>query len=116
MALVARVVAGAPTLLAEPVVDGALAAGLYRRVRHIQPQHGLRTTLRHTLWPFVLALLVLVGFGWIAQRQHPDADSIGDVFARDAGAAQAHPAGVARAGTQSGDAAATCVRATGHLP
>lgn len=112
----ARVVAGAPTLLAEPVVDGALAAGLYRRVRHIQPQHGLRTTLRHTLWPFVLALLVLVGFGWIAQRQHPGADSIGDGFARDAGAAQAHPAGVARAGTQSGDAAATCVRATGHLP
>lgn len=77
------VVWSAPVLLAEMVVDFTLAAGLYRRLRHLPRQHWLQTALRRTGFPFVLtalfAALAGAGMGWYV----PDADSIGDVIAAE---------------------------------
>lgn len=71
----------APTLLAELVLDVALASGLYRRLRGIQSQHWLSTALRRTALPFVLVLLLAAGAGALVQRHSPGADTIGDAFA-----------------------------------
>ena len=74
------VVYTAPVLFAELVVDGALSASLYRRVRGIDPHHWLTTALRRTIWPFLITGIVLVALGWAIQEFVPGADSIGDIF------------------------------------
>lgn len=75
------VVWSAPVLLAELAVDFTLAAGLYRRLRHLPTRHWLQSALRRTWFPFVLtglfAALAGAGMAWYV----PGADSIGDVIA-----------------------------------
>lgn len=71
----------APTLMAELLLDVALAGSLYRRLRRIQTQHWVRTVLRHTFWPMLAIALVLAGLGYAGARYAPGADSIGDVVA-----------------------------------
>ena len=71
----------APVLLAELLVDAALAAGLYRHVRKLdRDRHWLGTALRHTAWRFgavaVLAALAGLLLVWLA----PGAVSLGDVL------------------------------------
>lgn len=70
----------APALFAELLLDGMLAAGLYRRLRHIETRHWLQTALRKTAWPFVLTTGLLTAAGFGLQAVLPQADSIGDAL------------------------------------
>ncbi len=81
------VVYSAPVLFAELLVDGVLAASLYRRLRGLESQHWLETALKRTVWPFVVTCLLLVAMGWGMQAYAPGAHSIGEVM-RHVGAAE----------------------------
>ncbi len=70
----------APSLLAEILVDGVLVAGLYRRVKHIEPRHWLRAAVRLTLLPAILTAIFFTVAGYALQRAVPDAHSIGEVW------------------------------------
>ena len=70
----------APTLLAELIVDIALGARLYRRLRGIESSDWLRTALRRTALPFALALVFFAGAGALVQHHAPEARSLGDVL------------------------------------
>jgi hypothetical protein len=81
----AWMIASAPSLFAELVVDCSLSAGLYRRLRTLERRHWLDTALRHTIWPFAATALLVVAFAFAAQHYRPQAHSIGEVFARPPG-------------------------------
>ncbi|MBI5899124.1 MAG: hypothetical protein HZB40_07870 [Rhodocyclales bacterium] len=68
----------APALFAELLVDGALSASLYRRMRGLQTRHWLESALRRTALPFLLTAigLGLVGHGLNALA--PEAHSVGE--------------------------------------
>lgn len=70
----------APALLAEILVDGALLAGLYRRVKHIEPGNWLQTAVRRTILPAILAAVFFTVAGVALQKAVPTAQSIGDVW------------------------------------
>ena len=70
----------APVLLAEILVDGALVAGLYKRVKPIEQRHWLRAAVRRTLMPALLAMLFFSLAGFALQKAVPDARTIGDVW------------------------------------
>ena len=72
----------APTLLAELIVDIALGARLYRRLRGIESTDWLRTALRRTALPFLLVLLFFAAAGTLVQWAVPEARSLGDVLQR----------------------------------
>ncbi len=74
------VVYSAPMLFAELLLDGMLAAGLYRRLAVIPRRHWLETALRRTFWPFLLTALLVWGAGWAMQLYAPGADSMGEVL------------------------------------
>lgn len=74
------VVYSAPVLFAELLLDGMLAAGLYRRLRGMEGRHWLETALRKTFWPFMLTSLLCFIAGWLLALYAPDADSIGAVL------------------------------------
>ncbi|MEH6414020.1 hypothetical protein [Pseudomonas sp. CGJS7] len=71
----------APGLMAELVLDVALAGGLYRRLRKIDSQHWLHTALRATAIPFLVVALMAGLAGYAGARYAPGADSFGDVVA-----------------------------------
>lgn len=48
------VIYSAPLLFAELLIDGALAASLYRRLRGIDARHWLETAVRRTALPFLV--------------------------------------------------------------
>ena len=81
------VVYSAPVLFAELLVDGVLAASLYRRLRGLESQHWLETAIKRTLWPFLVTCVFLVAIGWGMQVYAPGAHSIGEVM-RHVGAAE----------------------------
>jgi hypothetical protein len=70
----------APALLAEILVDGALVAGLYRRVRRIDQRHWLRAAVRRTLLPALLVAILFTIAGYGMQKAIPEAHSIGEVW------------------------------------
>jgi hypothetical protein len=70
----------APALLAEILVDGAMVAGLYRRVRNIEPGNWLQTAVRRTILPAILAAVFFTVAGVALQKAYPTAQSIGDVW------------------------------------
>jgi hypothetical protein len=70
----------APSLLAEILVDGALLAGLYRRVKRIEERHWLRAAIRRTLLPAVLVAVFFSFAGFTMQKLAPNAHTIGDVW------------------------------------
>lgn len=72
----------APTLLAELIVDIALGARLYRRLRGIESTDWLRTALRRTALPFLIVLLFFAAAGTLAQLWMPEARSLGDLLRR----------------------------------
>lgn len=74
------VVWSAPILFAEILVDALLAAGLYRRLRVLDPRHWMLAALKRTLIPFVLTTLVVAGAGWGMQAYAPEARSLGEVL------------------------------------
>lgn len=75
------VIWSAPVLFAEIAVDALLAAGLYRRLRMLEPQHWMRAALRRTILPFVLTTLAVSAAGFGMQAYAPDARSLGEVLA-----------------------------------
>ena len=74
------VVWSAPVLFAEILVDALLAAGLYRRLRVLEPRHWMRAALKRTLLPFVLTTLTVGAAGWGLQAWAPEARSLGEVL------------------------------------
>jgi hypothetical protein len=75
------VVYTAPMLFAELLVDGVLAASLYRRLRGLKTRHWLETALRRTFWPFAFTALMVAGSAWAMQLYAPEAHTIGQVIA-----------------------------------
>lgn len=75
------VIWSAPILFAEILVDALLAAGLYRRLRVLEPQHWMLAALRRTIIPFVLTTLTVAAAGWGMQAYAPEARSLGEVLA-----------------------------------
>lgn len=71
----------APVLLAEVLVDGALAYALLRRLKGQDPQHWLASTWRHTWLPFLATALFLAAAGAVLSTVAPGAQSIGQVLA-----------------------------------
>ena len=74
------VVYSAPMLFAELLVDGVLAASLYRRLRGLETRHWLETAIRRTFWAFMLTALTVAAAGWAMELYAPGANSIGDVL------------------------------------
>jgi hypothetical protein len=70
----------APGLLAEILVDGALLAGLYKRVKHIEQRHWLRAAVRRTIVPVLIAAVCFTAAGYAMHLAAPEARSIGDVW------------------------------------
>jgi len=70
----------APALLAEILVDGALVAGLYRRVKRIEQRHWLRAAVRRTLLPALLVALFFSVAGYALQKAIPEAHTIGEIW------------------------------------
>lgn len=73
------VVYSAPALFAELLIDGALSASLYRRLRGIERQHWLTTAMRRTWWSFAVAAVVAGGVGMALQSAYPAAHTLGEV-------------------------------------
>jgi hypothetical protein len=80
------IIYSAPLLFAELMVDGVLAASLYRRVGRIDPgletRHWLETAFRRTIWPFAATALVFCLAGAAMHQLAPEAKSIGGVIHR----------------------------------
>lgn len=74
------VIYSAPTLFAELLLDGALSASLYRRLRTIERRHWVSTALRRTALPFALTALLLAGVGWGLQTAAPGAHTLGQAL------------------------------------
>jgi len=74
------VVYTAPVLFAELMLDGMLAAGLYRRLKGIESNHWIETALRRTFWPFFFTALVCFFAGWAMGVYAPEAHTIGAVL------------------------------------
>ncbi|MDR2959763.1 MAG: hypothetical protein LBV10_09475 [Stenotrophomonas sp.] len=76
----AWVVWSAPLLMAELLVDAAIAGGLYRRMQGMQEQGWWRVCVTHTIWPLLGLLLFFAIVGWLAQQLVPGAASLLEVF------------------------------------
>ena len=74
------IISAAPTLFAELLLDGALATGLYKRLRNIDGDHWLTTALRRTVWRFVGVAVLFSVLGAVMQAVVPGAKSIGQVI------------------------------------
>lgn len=74
------VVYSAPVLLSELLVDGVLAASLYRRLRGLDRRHWLETALRRTALPFIVTAIVITACGWTLGHYAPDAHSLGQAL------------------------------------
>lgn len=74
------VVYSAPLLFAELLVDGMLAASLYKRLRGIEKRHWLETAVRRTFVPFALTAVFAAAAGVAMVLYAPGANSIGGVL------------------------------------
>lgn len=74
------IIYSAPLLFAELIVDGALAASLYRRLRGIDSRHWLETAVRRTCIPFLMTACLAAAAGWGMNSYAPEANSIGKVL------------------------------------
>lgn len=76
----AFIVYSAPSLFAELLLDGTLAATLYRHLRRLEKRHWLQTALRHTLLPFALTGLLVAGCGTVLHYFAPGASTLGEAW------------------------------------
>ena len=74
------IVWAAPALLAELMLDTALATGLYRRLHGVEREHWLRTAVCRTVWPFVAVAVLFSLMGAAMQFYAPQARAIGQVI------------------------------------
>lgn len=79
LAVVGRVVWQSPNLVAEMLVDGALAGGALRGAARASRQRDIGV-IAHTRIPAVIVLVLMIALGWAGQSLRPDAVSIGDLF------------------------------------
>ncbi|HEX6729607.1 MAG TPA: hypothetical protein VF074_06340, partial [Pyrinomonadaceae bacterium] len=70
----------APALLAEILVDGALIAGLYKRVKPIEERHWLRAAVRKTIVPALLVTVLFTVGGYSLEKAIPKAHTIGEAW------------------------------------
>jgi hypothetical protein len=73
-------IATAPALLAEVLLDGLLSASLYRRLKGLDPGSWLETAVRKTWMPFLVAFLIFLGAGLVLHTLDPHAVSIVDFW------------------------------------
>ena len=66
----------APALMAELIVDAAIAGGLYRRMQGAQAEGWWWLCIRHTFWPFVGVLFFFLTIGVTAQWLAPQASTL----------------------------------------
>lgn len=78
--LVSSVIYSSPLLFAELMVDGMLSASLYRRLRGIDSRHWLETAISRTVWPFLLATVLICAAGWGMSVYAPEAQTVGEVW------------------------------------
>lgn len=71
------VVAAAPALFAEVLLDAVVVAALYRRLRNLQRQHWLAGAVRRTWFPALIAAALLAVAGTIMQGTAPEVRTIG---------------------------------------
>lgn len=76
----AFIVYSAPSLFAELLLDGTLAATLYRRLYRLERRHWLETALQQTLLPFLLTGLLVTGCGVALHHFSPDAHTLGEAW------------------------------------
>lgn len=76
----AVVIASAPALFAELIVDAFLSASLYHRLKGLHTRHWLNTALRKTILPFLISAAFFAGLGWLMQSWVPQAHSLGEVI------------------------------------
>lgn len=72
------VILSAPVLFAELLVDGVLAASLYRRLRRVDSRHWLQSAVRRTIVPFVITAVLAGAVGWGLSVYAPGARTLGD--------------------------------------
>ncbi|MBI5791814.1 MAG: hypothetical protein HZA63_10100 [Rhodocyclales bacterium] len=70
----------APALFAELLVDGALSASLYRRMRGLQTRHWLASALHRTAGPFAVTAIGLAIIGYALQAYAPEAHTLSEVL------------------------------------
>lgn len=70
----------APALFAEVLLDGALSAALYTRLRKVEQQHWLQSMVIRTRFPILATLVFLMLLGFVFQWFAPSAVSIGGVL------------------------------------
>jgi len=71
-------VSTAPFLFAELLVDGAMSATLYRRLRHLPQRHWTQAAVRRTIVPFLLSALFLAAVGLAMAWAVPGAHTVGE--------------------------------------
>jgi FtsH-binding integral membrane protein len=71
-------VSTAPFLFAELLVDGAMSATLYRRLRHLPQRHWTQAVVRRTVVPFVLSAVLLAVAGFAMGMAVPGAHTFGE--------------------------------------
>jgi len=74
------VIAEAPALLAEVLVDGAFSVGLYRRLKRLEHRNWLESAVLRTRFPILWVLAFFILAGAVMQWYAPEAVSIGDVW------------------------------------
>jgi hypothetical protein len=70
----------APVLFAEILLDAALSAGLYHRLRGVDAHSWWRTAIRRTIVPVAVSAVIVSAAGAIMQSVYPQASSIGMVW------------------------------------
>jgi hypothetical protein len=70
----------APVFLAEILVDALLLAGLYKRLKGVEPRHWLRSAVGRTLLPALIATALFIAAGYLMERVAPEARSIGEFW------------------------------------
>lgn len=75
------IVYSAPILFAELLLDGVLAATLYRRLRRLDSRHWLQSAVRRTFVPFAVTTVLMMAAGWGLSTYAPEARSLGEVIA-----------------------------------
>jgi hypothetical protein len=78
------IIYSAPVLFAEMLVDGVLAATLYRKLRRIDSRHWLQSAIRRTIVPFAITAMLVAAAGWGLSVYAPEARTLGEVFVRSA--------------------------------
>jgi hypothetical protein len=74
--LAGSLVSSAPFLFAELLVDGAMSASLYRRLRNLPTQHWTQAAVRRTIVPFALTALLVALAGFVMEWAVPGAHTV----------------------------------------